>query len=47
MPVLLLVLLGERGRAAMPRLRDWMTTHSWLVTMIVCGLFTALILSGT
>jgi hypothetical protein len=28
----------------MPKVRDWMNTHSWLVNIIVCGVFIALIL---
>jgi hypothetical protein len=27
----------------MPKVRDWMNTHSWLVNIIVCGVFIALI----
>jgi hypothetical protein len=28
----------------MPRARDWMNSHSWLITIAVCLLFVALIL---
>jgi ribulose 1,5-bisphosphate synthetase/thiazole synthase len=28
----------------MPRVRDWMNTNSWLVNIIVCGIFIVLIL---
>jgi hypothetical protein len=44
LPLLLLLLLGHRARAAMPRARDWMNSHSWLITIAVCLLFVALIL---
>jgi hypothetical protein len=30
----------------MPKVRDWMNTHSWLVNIIVCGIFIALVLGG-
>jgi hypothetical protein len=30
----------------MPKVRDWMNTHSWLVNIIACGIFIALVLGG-
>jgi hypothetical protein len=30
----------------MPKVRDWMNSNSWLVNIIVCGVFIALILFG-
>ena len=27
----------------MPKVRDWMNSNSWLVNIIVCGVFIALI----
>jgi hypothetical protein len=42
---LLAYLLGQRrAKEAMPKVRDWMNSHSWLVNIIVCGIFIALIL---
>jgi hypothetical protein len=29
---------------AMPELRDWMNANSWLVNIIVCGIFIILII---
>jgi hypothetical protein len=28
----------------MPKVRDWMNTHSWVVNIIACGIFIVLIL---
>jgi hypothetical protein len=43
----LLGYLGFRSRAAatMPKVRDWMNTHSWLINIFVCAIFVVLILS--
>ena len=38
------VLFRGRAQRAMPKVRDWMNTHSWLVNIIVCTIFIALIL---
>ena len=42
----LLFYLPFRGRAQrlIPRVREWMNTHSWLLNIIVCGVFMVLIL---
>jgi len=44
LPVMFYVLFRGRAQRAMPKVRDWMNTHSWLVNIIVCGVFIALIL---
>jgi RsiW-degrading membrane proteinase PrsW (M82 family) len=44
LPVLFYLLFRSRARQFMPKVRDWMNTHSWLVNIIVCGVFIALIL---
>ena len=44
LPVLFYLLFRSRAQQAMPKVRDWMITHSWLVNIIVCGVFIALIL---
>lgn len=44
-PLLVRVLFAKRAEAAMPRVRDWMNTHSWLVNIMVCALFIVLILA--
>jgi hypothetical protein len=35
LPILAYLLLGHRARNAMPGIRDWLTTHSWLVNLVV------------
>lgn len=41
-PALLLVFLGERGQAILPKVRDWMNDNSWVVSEIVIALFVVL-----
>ena len=44
LPLLGFLLFRRRAVEAMPRLRDWMSAKSWLVNIIVCGIFIALLL---
>jgi hypothetical protein len=44
LPLLLRLVFAQRAEAAMPRVRDWMNSHSWLVNIAVCVLFIILIL---
>ena len=44
LPFLAFLLFHRRAITAMPKLRDWMNTNSWLVNIIVCGIFIVLIL---
>jgi hypothetical protein len=46
LPALILLALGERGRAFLPKVRDWMNTNSWVVNEIVIALFIGLTLSN-
>ncbi|MGW0893792.1 GAP family protein [Saccharopolyspora sp. NPDC002578] len=46
LPLLLYLLFHRHAVTAMPKLRDWMNTHSWLVNIIVCLFFIALIATG-
>jgi hypothetical protein len=39
LPIAGYLLLGHRAREAMPRIRDWLTTHSWLVNFVVIVYF--------
>ena len=39
LPILGYLLLGKRARAAMPGIREWLTTHSWLVNLVVIVYF--------
>lgn len=44
-PLLVYLLLGHRAAEAMPRLRKWLLTHSWLVSIAAYAVFIALILA--
>ena len=44
LPVLGYLLVRDRAERAMPGVREWMNSHSWLVNIIVCVIFIALIL---
>ena len=44
LPLLGYLLFHRRAVTAMPKLRDWMNSHSWLVNIIVCVIFIVLIL---
>ncbi|MEU8875393.1 GAP family protein [Streptomyces javensis] len=44
-PLLVYLLLGHRARRAMPRLQEWLTTHSWVVNAAACLIFIVLILA--
>ncbi len=45
LPVLSYLLFRRRAEQVMPKVRDWMNTHSWLVNIIVYVVFILLILS--
>jgi hypothetical protein len=45
LPVLSYLLFRRRAGQAMPKVRDWMNTHSWLVNIIVYVVFILLILA--
>ena len=45
LPLLAYVLFRRRAERAMPKVRDWMNTHSWLVNIIAYGIFIVLILA--
>jgi hypothetical protein len=44
LPILCYLLFRERAKTAMPKVRDWMYANSWLVNIIVLGIFIVLIL---
>jgi len=46
LPLLLYLLFQSRAQRLMPKLRDWMNSNSWLVNVIVCVVFIALIVLG-
>jgi hypothetical protein len=43
LPLLLFLLFHKRAQGFMPKVRDWMNSTSWMVNIIVCGVFIALI----
>ncbi len=43
LPALALLVLGERGQAALPKVRDWMDANSWVTSEIVLFLFMAMV----
>jgi len=44
LPLLLYLLFSSRAERLMPQVRDWMNANSWLVNIIGCVIFIALIL---
>ncbi|RLK61828.1 GAP family protein [Actinokineospora cianjurensis] len=44
LPLLAYLAFGDRARRAMPRVREWLTSHTWLVNVVVCLFFVLLIL---
>ncbi|RNG38683.1 GAP family protein [Streptomyces botrytidirepellens] len=45
LPLLLYLVFRRRARRAMPRLREWLNTHSWVINVAACLLFIVLILT--
>jgi Sap, sulfolipid-1-addressing protein len=46
LPSLLLLALRDRARTFLPKVRDWMNTHSWIVNEIVIVFFVVLTISN-
>ncbi|SFS99611.1 GAP family protein [Saccharopolyspora flava] len=46
LPLLLYLAFHRKAVRAMPAVRDWMNTHSWLVNIIVCAIFITLVATG-
>jgi Sap-like sulfolipid-1-addressing protein len=46
LPLLGFLLFHHWAQRALPQVRDWMNGHSWLVNILVCLVFIALILAG-
>ena len=45
-PLLLVLLLGKRADRVLPKVRDWMNDHSWVVSEAVILIFLAIALSN-
>jgi hypothetical protein len=46
LPVIGVVLLGRRARVVLPRVRDWMNQHAWIVSEVVLVIFVAIIINS-
>lgn len=46
LPVVLVVLLGARAKQFLPRVRDWMSSNSWIVSEVVIVFFMAITISS-
>jgi threonine/homoserine/homoserine lactone efflux protein len=46
LPVLIVLAFGKRGRAFLPKARDWMNANSWLVSEIVLVFFILITISN-
>jgi hypothetical protein len=46
LPLMDLLLLGKRGEDLLPKVRDWMTNNSWVISEIVIAFFLALTISS-
>ena len=46
LPALLLLLFGQRAQTFLPKARDWMNTHSWVVNEVVIAFFVAITLNS-
>jgi threonine/homoserine/homoserine lactone efflux protein len=46
LPLLILLLLGQRAKVLLPKLRDWMNTNSWVISEIVLVFFLILNISS-
>ena len=46
LPALAVLVLGERAKKVLPKIRNWMDTNSWIVSEIVLAFFIAIVLSG-
>jgi hypothetical protein len=46
MPALCVVFLGRRADVVLPKIRDWMNSHSWVINEIVLVFFAVITLNG-
>lgn len=46
LPLLLVLVLGKRAQTFLPKVREWMNSHSWVVNELVIGLFVILTISS-
>ncbi|MGH2984651.1 MAG: GAP family protein, partial [Solirubrobacterales bacterium] len=46
LPAQLLLIMGSRAEAFLPKVRDWMNENSWIVNELVLALFVAIVISS-
>jgi hypothetical protein len=46
LPALILLAFGQRGRAFLPKARDWMNTNSWVVSEVVIVFFIVVVINS-
>jgi threonine/homoserine/homoserine lactone efflux protein len=46
LPLIILLLLGQRGGVVLPKMRNWMQTNSWIVSEIVILFFLVMTITG-
>jgi hypothetical protein len=46
LPAIGVVLLGRHANVVLPRVRDWMNQHSWIVSEVVLLLFVAITINS-
>jgi Sap, sulfolipid-1-addressing protein len=46
LPATLVLVLGDRGRELLPKVRDWMNANSWIVSEVVIGLFVGIAINS-
>jgi hypothetical protein len=42
LPVIAVLLMGRRAHIVLPRVRNWMNQHSWIVSEVVLVIFLAI-----
>jgi hypothetical protein len=45
-PAILVLLLGDRAKVILPKIRNWIDTNSWIVSEVVIVFFIVIILTG-
>lgn len=46
LPALAILVLGERAKRELPKIRNWMDTNSWIVSEVVLAFFVLIVLTG-
>ena len=46
LPALAILVLGERAKKELPKIRNWMDTNSWIVSEAVLAFFVLIVLTG-